>query len=41
MSVIKKELKQMIDKKVWGPVDVNGLSGEERRSIVLSGRACS
>ena len=36
LSVIEKELKQMIDKKVWGPVDVNGLSGEEKHRIFRS-----
>ena len=36
LSVIEMELKQMIDKKVWGPVDVNGLSGEEKYRIIRS-----
>ena len=36
LSVIEKELKQMIDKKVWGPVDVNRLSWEEKPRIIRS-----
>jgi hypothetical protein len=33
---MKKELQQMIDKKVWRPVNVSDLTTEERRSIIPS-----
>ena len=36
LSVIEKELKQMIDKKVWAPVSVNDLSVEEKHRIIRS-----
>ena len=36
VSVIEKELRQMIDKKVWEPVDVKGLSWEEKKRIIRS-----
>ena len=36
VSVIEKELKQMIDKRVWEPVDVKGLSTEEKGRIIRS-----
>ena len=34
--VIKKELKQMLDKKVWTPVTASRLSGMERKCIIRS-----
>lgn len=34
--VIKKELKQMLDKRVWTPVHVSSLSVTEKRSIIRS-----
>jgi hypothetical protein len=34
--VIMKELVQMINKKVWTPIDGRKLTAEERRSIILS-----
>lgn len=34
--VINKELKQMIDKRVWTPVHVSSLSTAERKSIIRS-----
>ena len=34
--VIKKELKQMLDKRVWAPVQVSSLSATEKRSIIRS-----
>jgi hypothetical protein len=36
VDVMKKELQQMIDKKVWRPVIVSHLTTEERQSITLS-----
>ena len=36
VSVIEKEFRQMIDKKVWEPVDVKGLPWEEKQRISLS-----
>jgi hypothetical protein len=33
---MKKELQQMIDKKVWAPVIVNDFTSEERKSIIPS-----
>ena len=36
LSVIEKELKQMIDKKVWAPVSVSDLSAEEKHRIIRS-----
>ena len=36
VSVIEKELKQMITKKVWTPVNISSLSSEERRRIIRS-----
>jgi hypothetical protein len=36
VNVMKKELQQMIDKKVWIPVIVNDLTDEERKSIIPS-----
>lgn len=36
LSVIEKELGQMIKKKVWAPVDLKGLSGEEKQRIIRS-----
>jgi hypothetical protein len=34
--VIMKELAQMINKKVWTPIDGRKLTAEERRSIIRS-----
>ena len=34
VSVIEKEFRQMIDKKVWEPVDVKGLPWEEKQRII-------
>ena len=36
ISVIEKELRQMIDKKVWEPVDMKRLPWEEKQRIVRS-----
>ena len=36
VSVIQKEPQQMIDKKVWEPVCVKGLSMEEKHRIIRS-----
>ena len=36
VSVIQKELQQMIDKKVWEPVCVKGLSMDEKHRIIRS-----
>ena len=35
-TIIEKELSQMIAKKVWTPVDIRGLSVEEKRRIIRS-----
>ena len=34
MEVLKKELKQMIDKQVWIPVNDNHMTSEERRQVI-------
>ena len=36
MDVLKKELKQMIDKQVWIPVNDNYLTSEERGQVIRS-----
>jgi hypothetical protein len=36
VNVMKKELQQMIDEKIWTPVIVNDLTSEERKSIIPS-----
>jgi hypothetical protein len=36
VNVMKKKLRQMIDKKVWIPVIVIDLTSEERKSIIPS-----
>ena len=36
MKVLKKELKQMIDKQVWIPVNDNYLTSEERGQVIRS-----
>ena len=36
MSVIEKELGQMLEKKVWAPVNLTGLSWEEKQRIIRS-----
>ena len=36
LSVIEKELKQIIDKKVWAPVSVSNLSAEEKHRTIRS-----
>ena len=36
VTVIEKELRQMIDKKVWEPIDVRKMSCEERQRIIRS-----
>ena len=34
VSVIEKELGQMIAKNVWSPVNMKGLTNEDRKSVV-------
>ena len=36
VNVIEKELGQMLENKVWAPVDLTGLSWEEKRRIIRS-----
>ena len=36
ISAILQELEQMLEKKVWRPVDVNNLSATERKGIIIS-----
>ena len=36
VSVIKKELGQMIAKKVWSPVNLKGLTNDEKHRIIRS-----
>ena len=36
MEVLKKELKQMIDKQVWIPVNDNYLTSGERGQVIRS-----
>ena len=36
VSVIEKELSQMLSKKVWSPVDLKGLSWDEKHRIIRS-----